>query len=211
MKPAFEIYVEVSVRRNLLNILFIMLSESCLKSCVGIDGAKVSHVCWHAKGKQLRRGVGDGRGEGSGRYFRSVPTSNARSRVRRRSQVVPTATAWARTLLLLRVCSAISRYYANLIISRLTVSVRCACNRDTVCVRRDRRELEVREIEKQKERERERDRELKAEREKHERDRIERERLEQKHRAEQAVHKHFEESLRLAHAKVSHYITYITR
>lgn len=91
------------------------------------------------------------------------------------------------------------------------MSVRCGCNRDTGCVRRDRRELEVREIEKQKERERERDRELKAEREKHERDRIERERLEQKHRAEQAVHKHFEESLRLAHAKVSHYITYITR
>lgn len=67
---------------------------------------------------------------------------------------------------------------------------------------RDRREQEVREIEKQKEREREREREIKAERDKQERDRIERERLE-KQRAEQAVHKHFEESLRLAQAKVS--------
>lgn len=75
-------------------------------------------------------------------------------------------------------------------------------------VLRDRREQEVREIEKHKERERERERELKVEREKHERDRIERERLEQKQRAEQAVHKHFEESLRLAHAKVS-LISYI--
>lgn len=65
---------------------------------------------------------------------------------------------------------------------------------------RDRREQE-RELEKQKEREREREREIKTERDKQERDRIERERLE-KQRAEQAVHKHFEESLRLAQAKV---------
>lgn len=57
---------------------------------------------------------------------------------------------------------------------------------------------------REKERAEQREREHKQEREKQERDRIERERLEQKQRAEQAVHKHFEESLRLAHAKVSH-------
>lgn len=56
-------------------------------------------------------------------------------------------------------------------------------------------------MEKQKERERE-----KVEREKQERERqerIEREKLEKQRAAEQAVHKHFEESLRLAHQKVS--------
>ncbi|XP_054265577.1 lysine-specific demethylase 3A-like isoform X2 [Macrosteles quadrilineatus] len=71
---------------------------------------------------------------------------------------------------------------------------------------RDRREQE-RELEKQKEREREREREIKTERDKQERDRIERERLE-KQRAEQAVHKHFEESLRLAQAKRSAKVEY---
>lgn len=68
---------------------------------------------------------------------------------------------------------------------------------------RDRREQEARELEKQKERERERE---KVEREKQERERqerIEREKLEKQRAAEQAVHKHFEESLRLAHQKFS--------
>ncbi|XP_046386731.1 lysine-specific demethylase 3B-like isoform X4 [Ischnura elegans] len=67
---------------------------------------------------------------------------------------------------------------------------------------RERREQEARELEKQhKERER-------AERERAEREKAERERREQQERermekraAEQAVHKHFEESLRLAHQK----------
>lgn len=54
----------------------------------------------------------------------------------------------------------------------------------------ERREAEVRELEK---REREREREAK----------MERERLEKQRAAEQAVHKHFEESLRLAQQKVS--------
>jgi len=53
---------------------------------------------------------------------------------------------------------------------------------------RERREAEVRELEK-----REREREAK----------MERERLEKQRAAEQAVHKHFEESLRLAQQKVS--------
>lgn len=85
-------------------------------------------------------------------------------------------------------------------------------------VYRERREQEVREIEKQhKEREKERERmererlqereKMEREREKQiERDRIdreqERERQEKQRAAEQAVHKHFEESLRLAHQKV---------
>ncbi|XP_043460930.1 probable JmjC domain-containing histone demethylation protein 2C isoform X2 [Leptopilina heterotoma] len=56
---------------------------------------------------------------------------------------------------------------------------------------RERREAEVRELEK---REREREREAK----------MERERLEKQRAAEQAVHKHFEESLRLAQHKVSY-------
>lgn len=84
---------------------------------------------------------------------------------------------------------------------------------------RERREQEVREMEKQhkereqqqKERERlerERDRQEreKVEREKQERDRLERDqerdRQEKQRAAEQAVHKHFEESLRLAQQKV---------
>lgn len=54
----------------------------------------------------------------------------------------------------------------------------------------ERREAEVRELEK---REREREREAK----------MERERLEKQKAAEQAVHRHFEESLRLAQHKVS--------
>lgn len=59
-----------------------------------------------------------------------------------------------------------------------------------VFVFRERREAEVREMEK---REREREREAK----------MERERMEKQRAAEQAVHKHFEESLRLAQQKVS--------
>lgn len=59
---------------------------------------------------------------------------------------------------------------------------------------RDRREQEVRELEKhQKE---------KQERERAERERQDREKLEKQRAAEQAVHKHFEESLRLAQQKV---------
>lgn len=84
---------------------------------------------------------------------------------------------------------------------------------------RERREQEVREMEKQhKERERqerekldrdrqERDKQLSMERERERQEREqERERLEKQRAAEQAVHKHFEESLRLAHQKVSFYL-----
>lgn len=60
-----------------------------------------------------------------------------------------------------------------------------------MCLCRERqREQEVRELEKQKEKDKERER-------------LERERLEKQRAAEQAVHKHFEESLRLAQQKVS--------
>lgn len=81
---------------------------------------------------------------------------------------------------------------------------------------RERQTQEARELEKQhKEREereraeRERQEREKVERERQEREKMERERRQERDRiekqraAEQAVHKHFEESLRLAHQKVS--------
>ena len=71
-------------------------------------------------------------------------------------------------------------------------------NRILVLFVRERQSQEAaRELEKQqKERERQ-------EREKMERDQQEREKMEKQRAAEQAVHRHFEESLRLANQKVS--------
>lgn len=64
---------------------------------------------------------------------------------------------------------------------------------------RDRREHEMREIENQQIKDREKERE-RIERER-EREKLEREQQERE-RQEKAVHKHFEESLRLANQKV---------